>query len=344
MGKIIRQSALPALRMLVRPSTLAQIPRLFREGFGPAQRMFIVAHNNRELARMVREQIPVAFVASWLRSGSTWMCYLLCDILLQNEGMITTTELPFDRKRIVMDQYARLLVRREPTIRTKGYLIKTHDLIPELQARVNGDPAVRQCKYLYLYRTPEDTLVSLCHYYRREKWLQSRPGYDLACRDMDLFCLEFIPGWVEHVSNYLNALDEGLDVHLVSYDQLLRETTVVLSQSLSWLGIPHTEASVAHAHSNMEFGKLQAVEAKTLKGGIPFFRRGREGAGKQELKPETLSKIRDATRDLFARANERLARQSSRNQPVREGFSSAFSVEPNSLKGRALATPAPDVR
>jgi Sulfotransferase domain len=340
--RILREGAWPALRLLARPDTLAQIPRLFREGIGPAQRLFIQAHNHREMARMIREQVPMTFVSSYLRCGSTWMCYLLCDILLQNRGIRTSTELPFDRKKIILDQYARLIARRDRSADASGCIIKTHDLIPLLQEQIGGDPGIRECKYLYLYRTPEDALVSTCHLYRREKYLRSKPAYALACRDMDLFCLEFLPGLIEHVQGYLDALDEGVDVHLVSYDQLQARTAEVLTETLRWLAIPHTEAIVAHAVSNTQFSNLQAMEAKTLGGQIPFFRRGCAGAGAAELKPETLSKIRSATKDLINRADERLARQALRLQAVRE--SSAFRNEPQAPVGRAEAITASNGR
>ncbi len=336
--RILREGAWPALRLLARPDTLAQIPRLFREGIGPAQRLFIQAHNNREMARMIREQVPMTFVSSYLRCGSTWMCYLLCDIILQNKGVRTTTELPFDRKKIILDQYARLIARRDRSFDASGCIIKTHDLIPLLQEQVGGDAGIRECKYLYLYRTPEDALVSTCHLYRREKYLRAKPAYALACRDMDLFCLEFLPGLIEHVESYLDALDEGVDVHLVSYDQLLQRTSDVLSEALRWLGIPHTEATVAHAASNTQFSNLQAMEAKTLGGQIPFFRRGSAGAGALELKPETLSQIRSATRELIQRADERLTNQASRRPAV--AAASPFPNEPPAPLGRAEAITA----
>ena len=103
--------------------------------------MFIQAHNDREMARLVREGASITFVSSFLRSGSTWMCYLLCDILMQNQGIQTATEMPVDRKRIILDHYARLIVRRDTSVQTAGCMIKTHDLIPELQRRIGGDPA-----------------------------------------------------------------------------------------------------------------------------------------------------------------------------------------------------------
>lgn len=334
---LIRQGAAPAIRLLARPSTLAQIPRLFGEGLGPARRMLIQAHNNREMARMAREQAPVTILSSSARSGSTWMCYLLCDVLLQNQGVETTTQLPIDPDSIIVHYYAKLIARRDKSVQTPGCLIRTHNLIPQVQEQIGGDPGVRKWRYLYLYRNPEDALVSTFHLYRREKYLSSRFRHDI-----DLFCLDFVPGWIGHVKSFLDALDEGIEVHLVSYDELLRQTTAVLSETLRWLGIPHTEASVARADSNMQFGKLKAMEAKTLDGRLPFFRRGNEGSGTVELKPETLSKIRDATQHLMARANESLARQSLRNQAIREA--PPFSVEPQQRNGHTEVMSSPNLR
>jgi len=265
------------------------------------------------------------------------MRYLMCDVLLQNQGFVTTTELAVDPGRIIPDYYAQMFARRDTSVKTPGHMIKTHDLIPMMQAHIGGDPAIRKCRYLYLYRTPEDALVSLYHLSLREKYIRSKAG-----RNIDLFCLEALPTWIEHLNSYLDALDEGVDVHLVFYDQLLRQTTAVLRETLRWLGVPHTEAILNHADSNMKFGKLQAMEAKTLDGRVPFFRRGSDGSGSAELKPETLSKIRDATNHLVARANERLARQSSRNQVVRDA--PPFSAEMRSQGGHAADIPASNVR
>ena len=325
--RIFSQGALPALRLLANPKTLAQLPRLFSEGLAPAKRMFVQAHNNKEMARLMREKAPVTFVCSFARSGNTWMRYIMCDVLLQNQGYKTGTILPVDPGRIIPDYYAQLITRRDTSVQTPGHLIKTHDLIPMLQRHVGGDPQVRRCKYLYLYRTPEDALVSLYHLSLREKYIRSKAG-----RNIDLFCLEALPTWVDHLQSYLDALDEGVNIHLIYYDQLLRQPKAVFAEALQWMGIPYTEDIVDHADSNMQFGKLQATEAKTLGGRVPFFRRGSDGSGSLELKTETVAKIQDATKDQFARANELLARQSE----CRKGIGGSFSPQARAGEGKVI--------
>jgi hypothetical protein len=323
----------PALRLLSRSSTLAQLPRLLGEGLAPVRRMFIQGFNNSELARLVQIHAPVTFVCSYARSGNTWMRYLLSDVLLQNQGVETTTELA-QPARIVPDYYTDLITPRAATA-AAGYLIKTHDMITMLQGRIGGDPGVRQCRYLYLFRTPEDVLVSLFHISLREKYIHSHSGGDI-----DLFCLEYLPAWMEHVTSYLDALEGGVTVYLVCYEELLHQPAAVLGDTLRWLGIAHTPATVQRAESNMRFGKLQAMEAKALSGGSRLFRRGVDGSGASELKPETLSRIRAATKDLMARANQSLARQRLKDRPEPAPQSSSSTFPADSRRGSGETTPA----
>jgi hypothetical protein len=336
-ARIVCRGTGPALGLLLRGSTFAQLPRLLLEGLAPARRMFIQGFNNSELARLVRAQKPITFVCSYARSGNTWMRYLLSDIRLQNEGVETTTDVAQPAK-IVPDYYTDLITPRAATTDV-GYLIKTHDMIPQLQERIGGDAGVRKCRYLYLFRPPEDVLVSLFHISLREKYIHSNAGGNI-----DLFCLEYLPAWVEHVTNYLDAFDSGVTVYLVCYDELLRQPAAVLSNALRWLGIPHTMDSVQRAESNMRFGKLQAMEARALNGGSRLFRRGVDGSGVSELKPDTLSQIRSATKDVMARANESLARQRSKERPGLISQSNPSSFADGSHSERSETVPASSPR
>ena len=173
------------------------------------------------------------------------------------------------------------------------------------------------------------------HISLREKYIRSNAGGNI-----DLFCLEYLPAWAQHVTDYLDALDNGVTIYLVCYDELLRQPAAILSNALRWLGIPHTTESVQRAESNMRFGKLQAMEARALNGGSRLFRRGVDGSGVSELKPETLAQIRAATRDVMARANESLARQRAIERPGPMAQANATSREAGSFEGRSETAPA----
>jgi len=333
-AQILCRCAALAFRLLSRPSTLVQLPSLVGKSLSLARPMFIIGINNGKLAGLIQNHTPVTFVCSHPRSGNTWMRYLLSDVLLQNHGVQTTTELP-QPARLVPYYHHNLITPRAATATPAGYLIKTHDMIATLQERVGGHPGVRQCRYLYLFRAPEDVLVSVFHYSLLEKYIRSNSGGDI-----DLFCLEYLPAWMEHVTSYLDALDGGVTVYLVCYEELLRQPATVLSDTLRWLGIPHTPAIVQRAESNMRFGKLQAMEERSFNVGGRLFRRGVEGSGASELKPETLSQIRAATKDIVARANQSLARQRWKERPEPAPPSSASELAADSHNRCGETTPA----
>jgi hypothetical protein len=172
-----------------------------------------------------------------------------------------------------------------------------------------------------LFRPPEDSLVSLFHLtsdpwrlYLRKKCV----NHDGAGMGIDAFCLETLHGWISHASGYLAAADEGIPIWFISYDQLREDTPTILSEILSWLGVPHSAATVGRAASNMAFTKLQAFEARTLAGRNPLFRRGREGSGRMDLKPETLLQIRERTGNLLERLRERVERQRGGNRGLEQ--------------------------
>jgi hypothetical protein len=327
--RLVGESFPPALRILLDPQTLAQLPRLFQEGLGPARRMVIQAHNIREMLRRLQDGERVTFVTSFPRSGNTWMRFLLSDIFLQNHGIETATDLKVQPDGIIADFYCDWIARRNQNVSTPGLLVKTHDDYDVLRRRFVGagisgsrrrfNPAAafQTCAHLYLFRPPEDSLVSLFHLtsdpwrlYLRRKCV----NHDGAGMGIDDFCLETLHGWISHASGYLAAADEGIPIWFISYDQLRQDTPGILSEILRWLGVPYSAATVTRAASNMAFSKLQAFEAPTLAGRTPLFRRGQVGSGQKDLKPETLVKIRERTSELFDGLKGRVERQRARNQ------------------------------
>jgi hypothetical protein len=314
------QSLRPALRILFHPKTLRQLPRLLNEGFGPIERMMIQAHNTREIERFLDEGQRITFVNSFPRSGNWWIRFLLSDVFQQNHNIETTTEHAPQAARIVPDFYCELVARRDLSIKTPGVLIKSHDDFPILKRRFcrSGPGAVaprlaafEACRHLCPFRVPEDSLVSMFHVYLRVNYVQSKSG-----NNIDAFCLEYLPGWISHVSSHLAAAKEGASVLFVSYHELLQQTEAGLSEMLDWLGASYTPEVVARAVSNTRFSKVQALEPGFDLQYKPLLRQGRDGSGQRELKQETLTVIREKTADLLAQANEHVARQRARFNPL----------------------------
>jgi len=101
-------------------------------------------------------------------------------------------------------------------------------------------------------------------------------------------------------------------VFFVPYELLLQYPTEILSNLLRWLGNPHDSVTVDRAVSNMQFNKLQALEARSaFNEEVVFFRRGCKGTGRAELQAATMEQIQERASDLLARANNRVLLQQS---------------------------------
>lgn len=312
----------PALRLLLQGRNFSQLPRLLREGPDPVYRLFIQAHNAMVITRLLRQGWQVNFVSSFPRSGNTWVRHLLADIFLQNNGIETSTELPIHPDKIIPDFYCHWIARRDVTIPTPGVFIKTHENFNQMQQRYGdvvpavSDPArvppFRGCKQIYLYRSPEDALVSLFHFHQRSKHLRHK-----TTAGIDAFCRAFLPKWEENLAGYLRAADEGFPVLFVPYELLLQYPAEILSNLLRRLGSRHDGAIVERAVCNMQFSKLQAVERNLFNEDAFFFRKGCKGAGRAELQNDTMDIIQERTSALMEQANARvLIQQSLQGSPA----------------------------
>jgi len=306
---------------------------------GPVRRMFIQAHNQKELTRLVTGGHRVNFISSFARSGNTWTRNLLADALLQAQGIATDTDLPVPFQEVVADYYCDPIGRRHPMITMGGILVKTHDSFPELQGRIypkagEAPPPGKifaNCRMVYLYRSPEDVLVSLFHLQRKAKYLaQSRFGIDEFCRSQ-------LPFWLENLGSYLRACDEGVPVYFVSYEGMLQEPAANLRGILQWLEIPHDAGIVERAVGHMGFENIRAREERALPGHSDYaLRRGKSGGGLEELQPQTRCHIREAAAPLLKQAQKRLNRQTSMPTDRLTGEVSSRSVgAPDSVEGQA---------
>ena len=329
-AKSVFQAIRPAIRMLARPQTLAQLPRLLSEGMGPVRRLFIQASNQKELARLVRCGEQINFISSFARSGNTWTRNLLADALLQAQGFETATDLPVPFEEVVPDYYCNSISRRNPALKMSGMLVKTHDSFETLCGRIMGSAEVEKpaelfhrCKFLYLYRSPEDVLVSYFHLQRKVNYIEkSRFGIDEYCRSQ-------LPHWMANLESYLRASDNGVNVFFVTYENMLQDPAGSLAGILRWLGFPHDARIVETAVEHMQFAKLRAREDRDRPGTSEYsLRRGGSGAALEELQPQTRCEIRETTANLLKQANKRLSRQNSLFPPASPKSASTNSVSP----------------
>jgi hypothetical protein len=286
--------------------------------------------------RWLENDTKVVFLASYPRSGNTWMRFMLCDIVLQMHGVETTTQLPVDADDLIPEFRCNSIANRlsrcpawaqEPPTA----FIKTHSDFLRVKQNFSGKSTIpgRDWRVIYVYRSPEDALVSLYHWRRSSKecktagqsgqvvsYFPHKAGGSDPASGIDAYCRAEIPTWMDHMSSYFRAADRGFPVFFVSYESMLQKPDAILGEMLRWLDVPHDGEMIERAVSNMQFAKLQKMErqeqttADTGSGNEFFFRRGRSGAGRTELQESTLQEIGQRTAALVEEARQRSLKQS----------------------------------
>ena len=331
MAKIFAASIGPACKLLTDPCTFHQLPRLWREGIDPVLHFIIESSNTAVINQWLNAGAKVGFLCSFPRSGNTWMRFMLADILFQMHGVETTTALPADPDDLIAVSSRSSIVRRIGRCPRWAYeaqvaFVKSHGSFPRLEqffSSPRGEQRRRDAKAFYLFRAPEDALVSLYHLKVRDDYTRSR-----AQHDIDGFCLKELAGWIDMTSSYLQAAEKGYPVVFIAYEQTLEEPEKVLANLLRWLEVDHTRPMVERAVSNMRFSNLQAMEKKANQTAYPideralFFRRGRIGSGQSDLQEATVQEIRRRTADLVTEAKKHQINLTPLSPSVSQGPSS----------------------
>ncbi|GFT29376.1 hypothetical protein NPIL_572501 [Nephila pilipes] len=163
-------------------------------------------------------------------------------------------------------------------------------------------------KVLYIYRRPEDTLVSYYHFLK---------GLREDKMDFDLFFENFLSGnigygrYFEHIMSYLDHKDDD-NLLLISYEKLhanrkeeiLRiakflgeEYARSISENESILNSIIEKTSFNHMKSNLS-ASIPMISKEDKCAGlkpkkIDFFRKGTVGDGKNLLSPEQMKHLKD---------------------------------------------------
>ena len=264
--------------------------------------------NYHDIAESLAQGSQVSFISSFPRSGNTWMRFLLSDIFLQRAGLATTTDLPVPPEKVIPDIYIQLIAERQSEL-TPGIFVKTHEGFDRLMKHFPAK-AAQQCRHIYIYRSPEDALISFYRYHLRDPNLKNK-----VQDGKDAFCRARVKEWNSSVTSYLRAARNNANLFFVSYEELLGQTGPVLGGILDWLGMDYEEPMVRRAVSNMKFDNM----VKEVERGCPangeFTGRGCPGAGAAELQPETVSVIRKETSAAVAEVSALLSRQNASMSP-----------------------------
>lgn len=225
------------------------------------------------------------FLASYPRSGNTWLRLLLSDLLLQSQGAV-----PESGKNVIPDVYKSDIATwyQNPLTSPFDRLIKTHEPYSPDYRRV-----------IYIFRHPADCLASFYHYRTAVNQTKSKPALY-----PDAFYLTHIPQWIDHVESYLGQVvaqsvtqsaTASPAIQFISYEALHSEPETVLQQIVEFIGLAVAPGAIQQAIGRQDFKKVKTramSDSETLGfwEEIPmadFFRQGQVGNG-QTILPESV--------------------------------------------------------
>jgi hypothetical protein len=225
-------------------------------------------------------------IASFPRSGSTWLRFLLADILLGRDPDWGSME----RAVPIVGAH-----RGAPPVGTgPGRLIKTHDL---------ATGRVRRA--VYLARDGRD--VTLANY----RWFV-RGGYDGTLED---FVPRFVAGkmnvfgsWAGHVTYWLDSsVARNGALHVVRYEDLREDTAAALGGVVRFLGIPTSDEAIARAVEDNGLARMREKEEAGLRSTAEgasterFVGQGSVGGWAEKLSEQQIASIESAGREALRR-------------------------------------------
>lgn len=236
----------------------------------------------------------LVWLASYPKSGNTWMRVLLSNLVAGSDraadiNRLSDEQLLIARARFADDMLLDGDLLRGPILRemrrrhsefvaetvSRPFFCKTHDRF---------DPAVLGRKAraaLYMVRDPRDVAISLSHH-------NSMTIDDTITRMVDPafwmggpLQLRYLLGdWGDHVESWIGAAD--CRVKIVRYEDLLSDTVAAVTAIIDFLGGDIAPGDVRRAVAHSGLAELQRQEAVTgFREALPrqkrFFRSGRAG-------------------------------------------------------------------
>jgi Sulfotransferase domain len=232
------------------------------------------------------------FLASYPRSGSTWLRFMMLEILTGSSP---------DFKKVnqllpsVGDHSSGV-----PLLPGTGRLIKTHEAYRK-----------QYKKAVYLVRDARDVVLSE---YAYEK------GLGRFEKDCDQFLRVFLSGkvsgygsWQHHVHSWLDA-DSGGDVELlvVRFEELRRHPEETLARLTQFIGVNVDDQLIRKVVADNSLDMMKKKEdmsPQMPKGGNRFVRSGAVGGWMESLTPAQMELIDRFAGDALSRAGYRLGKE-----------------------------------
>jgi hypothetical protein len=195
----------------------------------------------------------VVWIASYPKSGNTWLRFLACNLIFGSVDSAATLN------RLAPDLHELRGVLPPPARHT---LMKTH-----FPYSGNLPLAAHTVAAIYIFRDPADVMLSNFHYARRsgaaatgdpdvfDRYVDSY----IAARGDPRWLKLGMGSWEDNVRSWI-AVKPGFPVLRIRYEDLLANAGPSAAQVAQFLGLTRTADDIARAVSETSFERLRQIE------------------------------------------------------------------------------------
>ena len=272
----------------------------------------------------------IVWLASYPKSGNTWMRVLLTNYLRNSQtpadinnldgGPIASARLWFDEwagieasalddvtiERLRPDVYRCMAREADDTL-----YMKVHDAWGRTGRGEAIFPADVTAGVVYIVRNPLDMAASCAHHW----------GVDIEKAVTNMCDPEFVivrslgglsdqlrqnlRSWSGHVNSWLD--ESGLPIHPVRYEDMLVDPEATFGAVIRFCGLPLDLERLRRAVAFSDFSELQRQERskgfreRSVRAPGPFFRRGKAGVWREELPEKQFVRMLKAHGEMMTR-------------------------------------------
>ncbi|MDC0832549.1 sulfotransferase domain-containing protein [Geitlerinema sp. CS-897] len=265
----------------------------------------------------------IIWLASYPRSGNTWMRFLLANLIFSKP------ETSLDIEKLIPDIHFFISepeLKLEDLLEWKILVCKTHFKFNKTMPLVQHTGG-----FIYIVRHPIDVMMSNFNYnLRRTGYRLSDINPDTVNNYLEVYINDFLKNKgdsryfkfgfgniLEHYDSWLKILDR-FQGYVIRYEDLLSKPKIKLQEICNFLGLNVDSIEIERAIQNSSFSEMkkleeQAIERKELgmlyhpsfqaahKKGVRFFNRGKAGWGKEALSNEQIERAKDVFSPILNR-------------------------------------------
>ena len=195
--------------------------------------------SNKEIKKIPLKNDDIILV-SYPKSGSTWLRFLIANIIKKNTDL-KNTNLDFNSCITIF-----------PEIKKKNLDNPNPEELPSprfLKSHTIYNPYFKNV--IYILRDGRDAIVSYYFYHKK--------FFDLNCSFLDFLKQGHTKDWADHIITWLYQ-NRTNNLYLLKYEDLLDNTKEELENLLNYFKINYTEEELVKAIEYSSFQNMQKIE------------------------------------------------------------------------------------